>query len=112
MQNGEKLHGTFKILDKETIYIDDETIKLKDIEKLKRHPLLISLLASASFVYLGTVFIVISVIGAGLGQNSSLLWFTIPGAGAIYAAFNKSLNILKGYKKDKNWHYSIIEIPQ
>jgi small nuclear ribonucleoprotein (snRNP)-like protein len=108
---GEKISGRFKIFDNETIILKNETIKLSQIEKIKKNPLVVSIITNGILFYCGVALIGVSVfIYAFSGDVASFL-FTIPAAVSIYGGI-KSPNILIGYKATGNWKYEIIKIPE
>lgn len=108
---GVKISGRFKIFDNETIILNNETIKLSQIEKIKRNPLIISILTNVILYYSGTALISTSILLYAYTGDPLAFLFTIPATGFIYAR-DKSLNILKGYKSTGNWKYKIIEMPE
>ena len=104
---GQKISGRFRIIGKETILIRKKKIKLADIEKIKRNPLLVSIVTNGLFIYVGAGIAIVGVAVGGITNQSSLFLLTIPGVGMIYNGI-KSPNLLKGYKKDSNWKYELI----
>ena len=104
--DGQKISGRFKIIGKETIFIKKKKIELADIEKIKRNPLLVSIVTNGLFIYVGASIVIIGVAVGGITSQPSLLLLTIPGAGMIYTGI-KSRNLLKGHKKDSNWKYEL-----
>lgn len=104
---GQKISGRFRIIGKETILIRKKKIKLADIEKIKRNPLLVSIVTNGLFIYVGAGIAIVGVAIGGITNQSSLFLLTIPGVGMIYNGI-KSPNLLKGYKKDSNWKYELI----
>lgn len=105
--DGQKISGRFRIVENGTILIKNELIELKNIEKIKRNPLLISIVTNGLFIYVGSATIIVSIGVAGITGESSLLLLAIPASGMIYTGI-KSPNFLKGYKKDSNWKYKLI----
>ena len=104
--DGQKISGRFKIIGKETIFIKKKKIELADIEKIKRNPLLVSIVTNGLFIYVGASIVIIGVAVGGITSQPYLLLLTIPGAGMIYTGI-KSPNLLKGHKKDSNWKYEL-----
>jgi len=106
--NGEKISGRFKIIDNESFMIKNKVIKLIEIEKIKRNPLLISTITKWFFIYAGSGMIFLPMISVVfIGDSYPILW-AISGAGMIYVGI-KSPNLLKGFKKVKQWKYEIIQ---
>jgi len=106
--DGQQLSGRFKIVNTNTISIDDLTIDLADIDALKRNPLLVSIIGPTFLIYFGALIVGVSVI-AGVFADASSFWFVIPGAGLIYTGI-KSPNFNKNHKRDKGWTYEIITL--
>ena len=107
--DGQKFKGRFKIEDTNQIVIDGVRIHIADINELKRHPLLTSILSSGFLIYGGAVTAGMGAI-IGVFANPAGFWLTIPGAAMIYAGI-KSPNINKNHKVDKGWEFEIISIP-
>jgi hypothetical protein len=105
--DGQKISGRFKIIGKETILIKNKKIELANIEKIKRNPLLVSIVTNGLFIYIGAGITIVGVAVAGITSQSSLFLLAIPGAGMIYTGI-KSPNFLRGYKKNSNWNYELI----
>ncbi len=107
--DGEKISGKFTIIKKDVIKIKNKKIHFKDIEKIKRNPLLVSIFVKFVFIYTGAVilfFASISYAWSGLNFYNLL---AIPGVAIIIYAL-KSPNFLKGYKNTKGWKYEIITL--
>ncbi|MCR8669210.1 hypothetical protein NO995_16100 [Aestuariibaculum sp. M13] len=117
--DGEKLTGRFKIIDDETIYIKNREIKLSQIERIKKHPLVMSVLINGSLYYLGAGFLIggieLAILAFSGGDASALLLIPValltmtPSPFLIKGAI-KSPNILKSYKSSDLWQYEVIEI--
>lgn len=105
---GEKISGRFSI-ENNAITIKGRHLELTDIGALKRNPLLTSIFTSGFLVYGGAVLVGGAVIVGLFAETTALLW-AIPGAGMIYAGL-KSPNFNKNYKKDGDWSYEFITIP-
>ena len=105
---GEKISGRFSI-ENNKISIKNRHIELTDIDALKRNPLLTSIFTSGFLVYGGAVLVGGAVIVGLFAETTALLW-AIPGAGMIYVGL-KSPNFNKNYKKDGDWSYEFITIP-
>ncbi|AMC10267.1 hypothetical protein Lupro_02910 [Lutibacter profundi] len=109
--DGVKISGRLKIFDNETIIVKNETIKLSQIEKIKRNPLIISIITNGMLYYYGAALIGASIVIYAFTGNATSFLLTIPAAAFIYGGI-KSPNILKGYKATSNWKYSIIKISE
>jgi len=107
--DGVKISGRFKIFDDETILIKNEKVKLSQIEKIKRNPLIVSIFTNGIFYYYGATLAGVSIALYAFSGNVTSFLLTIPSAGFIYGGI-KSPNILKGYKMTNNWKYEIIVI--
>jgi hypothetical protein len=100
---GKKISGRFKIIDANTILIRGKEVKLSEIKKIKRHPLMIAILTDVVLIY--------SVSGLTLLTyflTSSIGVAVVLGLSGVTYGIIKSPNILKGYKVD-TWTIEIIE---
>ena len=105
---GEKIKGRFKI-EGNSILIDNEQIALSDIAEIKRNPLLVAILTSSFFIYVGAITAGIGVL-AGAFADTSAFYLLIPAAGLIYTGI-KSPNFNRKFKSDRDWKFEIITIP-
>lgn len=99
----EKISGRFKIIDAQTILIRGKEIKLSEIIKIKKHPLLVSILTNIGLVYFTSGFTLLTYYLTSSAEVAVILGLS----GAIYGVF-KTPNILKGYQVD-TWTIEIIE---
>ena len=106
--DGQKFKGRFRVVNTNTISIDDINIDLADIDALKRNPLFISIIGPSFFIYLGAITVGFSVV-AGVFADASALWFVIPGSALLYAGLN-SPNFNKNHKRDKGWKFEIVTL--
>ncbi|MFK5889489.1 MAG: hypothetical protein QM486_02020 [Flavobacteriaceae bacterium] len=104
--DGKKISGKFKILDNENILIKNRRIELTDIQKIKRNPLLISIVTDVFIIYNGVALLGASLVISAFTSESSALLLMIPASGIIYGGI-KSPNFLKGYNKNRGWKYKI-----
>jgi len=109
--DGVKISGRLKIIDNETILVKNEKIKLSQIEKIKRNPLIISILTNGILYYNGAALAGASILIYAITGNAASFLLTIPATAFIYGGI-KSPNILKGYKATSSWKYRIIKIPK
>lgn len=109
--DGIMLAGKFKVLDSTTILLNNEQIKLSEIEKIKKSPLLISILTTGILCYFGAGLAGASLVLYAFSGKAASFLLTIPAAGLIYGGI-KLPNIFKGYKTTKNWQYQIINTSQ
>ena len=109
--SGEKIAGKFQIIDNQSIMIKNRQIKLADIEKLKRNPLLFSILSNTFLIYSGSLIVGFTTMIYALTGDAQALWFLLPGSAMIYAGI-KSPNIMGSYKVSKNWRYKIITLTE
>ncbi|MEP1488523.1 MAG: hypothetical protein ABJK28_08850 [Algibacter sp.] len=106
--DGIKISGRFKIIDDQTILLGNKEIKLNQIEKIKKNPLMISICTSVLLYSCSVTLSVTSIaLYASTGDVAAFL-LIIPSTGFSYAGM-KPPNILKGYKTTSNWKYKIIE---
>lgn len=107
--DGEKISGRFKIVDPETIMIKNKKIAFSNLEKIKRHPLALSVITKLFFYYYGTALAGASIVVYAISGDATSYLLTIPAALLIYGG-SKPINILKGYKKTRNWNYEAVTI--
>lgn len=105
--NGEKISGRFKILDAKNILIKNRQIELITIQKIKRNPLLLSVVLDAVIFYHGVGILVAGLVIYAVTSNVAAILLMIPASAILYGGI-KSPNILKGYKNDNNWKYEIL----
>jgi len=104
--DGQKISGRFKIVDSNTIFIDNMPVELMEIHEVKRNPLLTSIFTSTFFIYGGALAIGFGSL-IGILVDSSAYFLILPGAGMIYTGI-KSPNFNRKFKRDKNWTFDII----
>jgi len=107
--DGQKLSGRFKI-ENNSILIKDQLIELSQIGEIKRNPLLISIVTSSFFIYVGAITLGFAVLIGALADSSAFL-LAIPAAGLIYTGI-KSPNFGRKFKSDSNWTFEIISITE
>ncbi len=107
--DGQRISGTFKVMSEQHILIKNRSIALAQIVKIKRNPLLISIITTGFFMYYGATAIGASIFGYLFTGNSAFFLFAPPGGGMIWGGI-KSPNLLKGYKKNRQWVYEIIKV--
>lgn len=104
-----KISGKFSIIDNENILIRSKTINLNDIEKIKRNPLLMTIVVDGLLIYAGAAMVVLPLFLTLLsGDTLAIFFWGVPGAGLIYSGI-KSPNPLKGYKTSQ-YTYKIINL--
>ena len=107
--NGQKISGRITFLEKNKVLIKNDTINLNEIEKIKRNPLIFSVIIDGSLIILGTAGVLYSLTAASI-TNDLLALYAIPSIGLLYSGFI-SPNILKGYEK-KQWNFEIVNTTQ
>lgn len=107
--DGVKISGRYKAVDNDTIEIKGRKINLNQIVKLKRNPLLVSILTNGIMFYFGAGLAGASIAIYAFSRSASSFLLVIPSVALIYGGI-KSPNILKGYKTQHNWSYKIITI--
>jgi small nuclear ribonucleoprotein (snRNP)-like protein len=105
---GEKFSGRLQIVDNQTIFIAEQEFKLANIEKIKRHPLLISTVSNFFLIYTGSLVIGLSALIAVFGAPAAAFGI-IPGTAMVYFG-TTSPNLLKSYKVSSGWAYEIITV--
>ena len=108
--DGQKIAGRFKVVDDNSIMVNDKIIALSDILSVKRNPLLLSIFTSSFLIYAGAITVGIGAI-VGVFADSSGFLVMIPGAAMIYTGI-KSPNFLKNYKTDSDWTFELISISE
>jgi len=109
--NGERFSGRLRVVDQETISIDDHQFTLEEIVQLKRHPLAMTLLVSGTLYYMGGALLGAAVIISIFPGNPAGLLLALPAGACIYGGI-KSPNVLNGHKKTNGWRYEIIRATQ
>ena len=93
---GERISGRYTIVDKKTIEVKDRVIPISEIEKIKRNPLLFSIVTNGFLYDGGAVIAGISLVAFALTGEAAVFLFTIPAGMLIYGGI-KSPNVLKGF---------------
>lgn len=107
---GQTISGKFTILDQQNILVKNNKIALSEIIKLKRNPVLVSIIINGFLFYNAAAFIAAGLIIYSLSSHLSAFLLTIPATALVYAGI-KSPNLLKGYKTGEDWKYEVITIP-
>ncbi|WP_458629129.1 hypothetical protein [Winogradskyella sp. PC D3.3] len=105
--DGQKISGRFQ-LEENTIIINNQQYKLSEIGEIKRHPLLVSIVTSVAFIYIGAIATGVAVLVGVLVDTSAFL-LTIPAAGMVYTGI-KSPNFSRKFKRDNHWVFEIVSI--
>lgn len=105
---GEKFAGRFIVLDQNSIVVDGVILDLNEIDIVRRHPLLHTIMMKVNFMHIGNLAFLVSL---ATGSLPFVLVGTAILAGGIYGAV-KSPNISKGYKTVKNWTFKIKGLPE
>ncbi len=105
---GKKISGRLKIINNESILIKGKQIHLSEIEKIKKHPLAISLVTSIIFGYSAGITLVAGMIVSGFIGNPWLLVLSLPPIAALIHGTSKTPNFFKGYKFSKGWKTQVI----
>lgn len=108
--DGNKYKGRLSIIDENTIMLKGENIAIQDIEKIKRDPLLLSLLANGGFIYLGATVIGVGVIVAIFVDGTSAIPFFLAGGG-VTALGILNPSFVPGKKMANGWSLSVLEVP-
>ncbi|MGC6479424.1 MAG: hypothetical protein ACON42_03495 [Flavobacteriaceae bacterium] len=105
--DGQRISGRFQLIDNESFLLKGNIIKLTEIEKIKKNPIMVSLLVDGLLVYVGSAMVFIPILLYPFNGDSGALYYIIPGTALLYAG-KKSPNFLVGYTKSKGWNYQII----
>ncbi|WP_298902571.1 hypothetical protein [uncultured Psychroserpens sp.] len=108
-KTGQRISGRFDIVDAKTITIKGNQIKLSDIKKLKRDPLLLSIFSSSILVYGGVLATGIGGLVYVFTGEAQALWLIVSGSAMINIGL-KSPNILGAFKTSQDWYYTITTI--
>ena len=89
---GKKVSGKFQIIDSNTIFLKGKEYVFSDIEKIKKNPIIATVLTDVGVLYVGlgfTLFVALAV---------EPVTGLILGTTALSYSLIKSSNLLKGYK--------------
>ena len=106
--DGKRISGKFTIDADNSLIIKDQRVPLDQIVKIKRNPLLNSILVGGLLIYLGAATAVTGFTVGVLTAQPNLIWLALPGAALVVAGV-KYPNFLKGYKLADGWKYEIIQ---
>ena len=106
--DGLQLKGRFKTVGDNFIIVDGVKVDLQIIKELKRNTKLVSILTTASLVYLGTTTVGAGILIGALA-DSTAFWLTLPGAAMIYLGL-KPPNFSKKHSKENGLELEIITI--
>ena len=106
MKNGKKRTGTMLIFDDESIIVRGERIELDEILKIKRHPLLVTILTSVIFGYFGGGAILIGVFLLTTEYSVLAAPFLMTGVPMLYGAVT-GMNLFTAFKVTDGWNYKI-----
>ena len=105
--DGQRISGRFKIMDNEHFLIKGNTLKLTEVEMVKKNPLVVSVLVDGLLVNVGSGMVLLPLFLYPFTGDSNGFYYMIPGAALIYAG-KKSPNFIKGYKISNGWQYKIV----
>lgn len=105
--DGQRISGRFQLIDNESFLLKGNILKLTEIEKIKKNPIVVSTLVNGLSLYVGSAMFFLPLIVYPFTGDSGAFYYMIPGTALIYAGI-KSPNFLTGYKKSKGWKYQII----
>lgn len=106
---GKKHSGVLRILEDNSIVVHHTQLTLDQIKKMKAHPLLLTIVTSALFVYTGLITTGASLLIASYGGELIGLVGLIPGAGLLYGGFTGT-NILQGYSIYDDYSFELVKI--
>lgn len=112
LESGQKIAGKFKIIDTQTIILRKLPIAIKDIVKIKRHPILLSILNSMGWI------------SAGAGVGTAIAFSSDPetpdangtmallsGIVVVSVAYFPLNYWSKGYRTSHGWKLKIMNAP-
>lgn len=108
VHSGKKIVGRLKILDDETVLLRKQPIAVNDIKKIKRHPLLISLVHSAGFMTLGLGSVGLSLSPVPTDDFTPQYIMLFSGIVLFSAAFFPINYWCKGYRASHGWQLKIM----
>ncbi|MCG8582101.1 MAG: hypothetical protein MI866_19405 [Bacteroidales bacterium] len=82
--DGKKISGKLNIIDNESFFIKNTIIHVDEIIKIKKNPLIISVVTGGILIFTGITLFNAGLIGAVFAGDSSALLATIPGIGLIF----------------------------
>lgn len=109
--DGDKYSGLFTIQNDNSLRVDGHLLSLDQIEKIKRHPLLLNLAISIPIVYIGLITTGVGALVAAFSNEPALYALIVPGALITYFGFTGP-NPLPAFKIVDDWHYELVNIPK
>jgi len=106
--DGQRISGRFTLVDAEHVQIKGSILKLSEIEKIKKNPIIVSVLVDGLLMYAGSAMVFLPFFLARVMATCPDYSYLVPGVVLIYAG-RKSPNFLKGYKKSRGWEYNFIK---
>lgn len=105
---GEKYSGRVRFLNSDTLIVRSHVIALKDIKKLKRNPLLMSIVINGTFYYTAAVCIGGGLLMGAILHDASYLTLLLPGVASM-AIGVLGPNPIPAYHHT-NWEYEVIQL--
>ncbi|SFU43328.1 hypothetical protein SAMN05216480_103162 [Pustulibacterium marinum] len=107
--DGDKYTGRLHFQDADVLKIKGVVIPVSKIKKIKRHPLLLSIIIDGTLYYSAAAFLFTGLFFSAFMQDSSYLALLFPGAlSTVAAAFSPS--IIPAYKLKNGWSYEVIQV--
>ncbi|MCH8535878.1 MAG: hypothetical protein LAT51_12465 [Flavobacteriaceae bacterium] len=105
---GKKVKGRFKIYNQDTIFVKNNPYNIQDLQKIKRNPLVQSILINGTLYFYGYGFIASGIFFALIPNCCSSLALPLIAIGTpMVVGAILSPNLLRGYKQEKGWTYKI-----
>ena len=107
-KTGKRVSGRFKIYNKDTIFVKNNPHNIQDLNKIKRNPLVQSILINGTLYFFGYSFIASGILFAAIPNCCNGVALPLIGMGLpMVAGAILSPNLLRGYKQEKGWEYKI-----
>mgnify|MGYP006431501301 CR=1 FL=1 len=103
--DGEKYKGRMQIINNDSIKVGYKVIPLEHIEKIKRNPLLQTILIDGTLILYGSFAVGISLIVYPFLQEA--VYHVVLMGAAFIGVGVLSPNLLKGYKPEKGWKFQL-----
>lgn len=103
--DGKKHKGILKLVDNETFFVDNETIKIDSLQSIKINPKGINQIKNI-VLYTGLTIVATGLILAAAGNNAAFLVLTA-GTGITFGA--GIIEGINGYNSLNKWNFKIVE---
>ncbi len=112
MADGSRISGRLRIIDAETIMLNHKTVKLAEIVKLKRNPLLTSSLTKTVFYTAAGIVAFSGIITSVVTGNVAFSVILVPVFAPLVYGGVKPPNFYRNYKSYRKWEYEIVSLQE